>query len=185
MHDYLKFYDLERYLFENVHGNFHKERNIGAFDFFSIIIWKANRAKSLMARKLLKHDPKRRDDLDVICRDLTSKIFQASNGRERLRILFEDWSFALPMASAILTVLYPDEFTIYDVRICGNLNEFHNLSACSHFENLWSGYVEFRERVKNAAPREFSLRDQDRYLWGQSAVDQLKQDINRKFNNDS
>jgi len=46
MNDYLEYYDLERYLFENVHQRFHLEHSLGAFDFFSIVIWKANRAKS-------------------------------------------------------------------------------------------------------------------------------------------
>src|SRR6266700_3454276 len=98
MDDYLKYYDLERYLFEDVHRRFHHEQSLGAFDFFSIIIWKANRAKSRIALKLLKQDPKRRRKLDAICRTLTTSLYAAPNDKERLRVLMEDWDFALPMA---------------------------------------------------------------------------------------
>ena len=48
--DYLRYYDLERYLFEDVHRRFHEEGSIGAFDFFSIVIWKANRAARWLGR---------------------------------------------------------------------------------------------------------------------------------------
>jgi hypothetical protein len=37
-------------------------------------------------------------------------------------ILMRDWGLRLPMASAILTVLFPEEFTVYDQRVCGSLS---------------------------------------------------------------
>lgn len=43
--DYLKYYNLERYLFEEVTKKFKEEGQLGAFDFFCIVMWKANRAK--------------------------------------------------------------------------------------------------------------------------------------------
>jgi hypothetical protein len=48
MNDYLKYFDRELYLFEDVHQRFHAEHSLGAFDFFTIIIWKAllKRSKS-------------------------------------------------------------------------------------------------------------------------------------------
>jgi len=100
----LLYYDLEQYLFKEVHTRFQNEHSIGAFDFFSIVIWKANRAKSKIAAKLLRLDPKNQSGLDPIVRDLTHALFKASHARNRLRILVQDWEFALPMASAILSV---------------------------------------------------------------------------------
>ena len=47
---YLKYYDLENYIFTTVQDNFQKEGSICAEDFFSIVIWKANRAKSNIAK---------------------------------------------------------------------------------------------------------------------------------------
>jgi hypothetical protein len=52
--DYLKYYDLEKYLFEDVRQRFHKEGKLDAFDLFSIVIWKANRSKSRLAHRLAK-----------------------------------------------------------------------------------------------------------------------------------
>jgi hypothetical protein len=38
--DYLKLYDLEKYLFDVVRLNFERDRRLSAFDFFCIIVWK-------------------------------------------------------------------------------------------------------------------------------------------------
>ena len=47
--DYQRYYDLETFLFEDVNRRFRDNGSIGAFEFFSIVIWKANRAKSITA----------------------------------------------------------------------------------------------------------------------------------------
>ncbi|CAN5483920.1 hypothetical protein BH20ACI3_BH20ACI3_39720 [soil metagenome] len=77
--DYLKYYDLERYLFEDVSKRFQKEHSLSAFDFFSIIIWKANRAKSQIARKLLSRQSPGKRDLESVCRELTAALYKAPN----------------------------------------------------------------------------------------------------------
>jgi len=48
-----KYADLERYIFEEVSPRFESTQRISAFDFFCIVIWKANRAKSRVAARLL------------------------------------------------------------------------------------------------------------------------------------
>ena len=88
------------------------------------------------------------------------------------------------MASAILTVLYPEEFTVYDVRVCDSLGDCHKLSNVTDFEKLWHGYVEFKSKVSQAVPDELSLRDKDRYLWGKSFHEQLSIDIEKAFAKD-
>ena len=98
--DYVKLYDLEKYLFEVVHPRFVRERQLSAFDFFCIVIWKANRAKSKVAKLLLAKDKQGRKDLDVIVSDLTASLAAAESDQERTRILIEDWRFRLPIASA-------------------------------------------------------------------------------------
>jgi hypothetical protein len=46
----------------------------------------------------------------------------ASEGKKgRLQILMLDWYLKLPMASAVLTVLYKDDLTVHDVRVCKQL----------------------------------------------------------------
>lgn len=85
------------------------------------------------------------------------------------------------MATAILTVLYPDEFTIYDYRLCEQLGGFHNLATLSRFEDVWHGYEALVNRIRAMTPDGLSLRDRDRYLWGKSTHEQLVSDVARRL----
>jgi len=177
MVDGLRYYDLEAYLFEDVHSRFKTEGSLSAFDFFSIVIWKANRAKTRVAKRLLARAPEEAADLDAIARNLTKSLFDAQTHRERLRILLEDWGFQLPMASTVLAVLWPDFFTVYDVRACEQLGRHHELANWSQFDRIWSGYEQFRDAILAAGPDGLALRDKDRYLWGRSRALQLEKGI--------
>jgi len=181
MIDYLKYFDRESYLFEHVHWRFHAEHSLGAFDFFSIVIWKANRAKSKIARRLLKKDLKEKQELEARCRPLTDSLYKAPQHKERLRLLIKDWGFALPMASAILAVCWPEEFAVYDYRVRDQIEGFPKLNT-GNFEKLWEGYQEYKAKVSQLVPTGLSLRDKDRYLYGRSNALQLEQDIQRSFN---
>lgn len=180
MIDYLKYFDREKYLFDDVSSRFHVEHSLGAFDFFSIIIWKANRAKSKIARKLLNKDLKGKHDLESRCRALTKLLYDAPDHKERLRLLINDWGFALPMASAILAVCWPDEFAVYDYRVRDQLKGFAKLNT-TNFEKLWRGYQQYMAGVSKLAPSDLNLRDKDRFLYGRSNAVQLKQDIRQSF----
>lgn len=185
MVDYLKYYDLEQYLFNDVRHRFHSDHSIGAFDFFSIVIWKANRAKSRIAKRLWDHRvPPRENDLESIVRRLTLSLYEASDHRERLRLLWNDWDLRLPMASAILSVLWPEDFSVYDFRVCGRLRAFHGLADRTSFEKLWLEYREYVTAVRRNVDGDLSLRDKDRYLWGCSAAEQLDEDLMTRFGTD-
>ena len=184
--DYLRYYDLESYLFEEVHPRFHREGKLGAFDFFTIIIWKANRAKSTIAHRLVKEHPDLKG-LEAISQTFTSQLFEAESAEDRIRLAIKDWRFRLPMASAILTVLWPDEFTVFDVRVYGELSnpdEFKDLRDVdpnNYSDRIWKAYVAYREAVKVEVEQYRCLRDKDRFLWGRSAARQLSEDIERAF----
>ncbi len=175
--DYVRYYNLERYLFEDVHRRFHEDGSLGAFEFFSIVVWKANRAKSRVARRLLDRDPGRRKELQQIVCDLTRDLYRAANAKARLRLLMEGWGFLLPMGSAILSVLWPDEFTVYDVRACEQLGNFQEVGSNREFEAVWQGYSDYLDAIRLAAPSHLTLRDKDRYLWAKSVASQLERDI--------
>jgi hypothetical protein len=98
-----------------------------------------------------------------------------------MKILIDNWKFRLPMASAILTVLYPMSFTIYDFRVCGVLDGFHNLVNKTNFDSLWDGYESFIAAVNKVGPSEYSLRDKDRWSWGKSFSQHLEKDIAEEF----
>ncbi len=177
--DYRVFYNLEPHLLDVVRHRFAEQGYLSAFDFFCIIIWKANRAKSKIARRLLRRGY---TDLDAAARALTTDITRQLTAPDRLHVLLHEWGFHLPMASAILTVLYPDEFTVYDARVCDALGAFYDLGNLSANSNrLWRGYLDYRDAVMGAGPANFSLRDKDRFLWGRAFFSQLKVDIARGF----
>jgi hypothetical protein len=176
---YLEIYNLESYLLDTVRLRFQQYGVLSAFDFFCIVIWKANRAKTKIANRLLIQS--KTQNLDEAVRQLTSGLFSQKKAKDRLFYLLDRWGFLLPMASAILTILYPEEFTVYDIRVCNELGGFQDLANITNFERLWSKYKLFCESVKHAAPDGLSLRDKDRYLWGKSFSRQLQQDISDCF----
>ena len=120
--------------------------------------------------------------LDDAVLELTTGIAAQETQAEKLRFLmFGKFRFLLPMATAILSVLYPEEFTIYDRRVCEVLGNFAKLNNITKFDKLWDGYVEFKRAVESRAPKGLSLRDKDRYLWGMSFAKQLGSDIEKGF----
>jgi len=179
MDNSISLYSLEEHLFSTVGPAFRQSGRLTAFDFFCIVIWKANRAKSKVAERLLARDAKRRGDLEAIVGELASALYSSIEAKERLRILFEDWDFRLPMASAILAVLWPEDFTVYDIRVCEALGAHHALKNRTKFDTLWAGYQDFRDDVVRQAPASLSLRDKGRFLWGKSFGEQLSGDLKR------
>src|SRR5262249_35190538 len=131
--DFRAYYDLEEYLFGTVSHRFAQSNTLSAFDFFCIVIWKANRAKTFIARRLLTH--KNYPDLNTAVHALLSELAAAPLPKDKLYVLFEIWGFGLPTASAILTVLYPEEFSVYDVRVCDSLGDFHKLTNKARYES--------------------------------------------------
>jgi hypothetical protein len=174
-----RYYDLEGYLFREVSTKWASHSQLSAFDFFCIVIWKANRSKSRVAKRLLAQGD---NNLQAAVTSLTSAIASAADHKERLRTLVEKWGFRLPMASAILTVLFPRDFTVYDVRVCAVLEQnFKDAQYKTRFEALWKRYSEYTAAVREAVPQTSDLRGKDRYLWGKSFATQLLEDIEDQF----
>jgi hypothetical protein len=176
MEDFRQYYYRESYLFDIVRPRFLSQGYLDAFDFFCIVIWKAERAKSRIARKLANAN----EDLDTAAKVVTWRISQQATTKERMRVLWNG-GLELPMISAILTVLYPDDFTVYDQRVCGQLGKYQHLKDIRDFETLWTEYQNFKRDVQALAPTDLSLRDADRYLWGKSFREQLLNDIRLGF----
>lgn len=174
----LQYYDLESYLFATVHERFHREGKLDAFDLMSIVIWKAERAKSRIANRLIRKV--QTGSLKDAAERFTRELFEARTAQERLIIAMEGWELYLPMASAILSVLWPEEFTVFDFRACEQLGEFGNLKNLNT-RKLWPEYLRYREAVIRAVPECSSLRDKDRVLWARSAARHLVEDIDRNF----
>lgn len=180
MTDYSKYYDLESYLFDEVASKFHDRHYLTAEEFFCIIIWKANRAKSKIAKKF-----EGEVNLDEAIKKLSYSIYQAPSKKEKLAILMEQYGFYLPMASAILSVLYQEQFSVYDIRVCDMLQQkyetdkYHKIHN-KIFKNLWSEYEEYLQKVLELSGFD-DYRQADRYLWAKSFYEQLKGDLKRRF----
>lgn len=161
--EYKKFYNLEEYLFQDVGPRFRKTSILSAEDFFCIVIWKANRAKTNIKKKL-----SREANLSESIKNIVNDIVLAKNSEEKLNIMIRKWKFGLPMASAILTVLYPEEFTVYDYRVREQLGLKDIYSVKKYFEYFLPAVKKY------AGSRKESLREIDKELWGKSFFDDLQ-----------
>ena len=80
----IQFYALESYLFNTVHRRFAQQGYLGAFDFFCIVIWKANRAKTKVAKRLLGDTTKTLDEVVV---ELTKAIAAQKTPKDRTKAI--------------------------------------------------------------------------------------------------
>lgn len=180
MIDYSQYYNLESHLFDTVARNFHNRHYLTAEEFFCIVIWKANRAKSKIAKKFEKQG-----SLDKAIKEFSSLIYNAPTNKDKMAILIKDYKFLLPMASAILSVLYQDEFSVYDIRVCDMLEKayptgnYHKISNWT-FERLWLGYEDYLLKILDISGLD-NFREADKYLWGKSFYEQLQDDLRREF----
>ncbi len=177
--DNLKFYFLESQYFPEIVNNYHLNKRLSAFEFFAIISWKSNRPKPAIAKWLLENYETK--NLDEAVLNFTGALYNIEN-QAKFTHLLKCNGIGLAVASAILSVLHEDDFTIYDYRVCETLTDFKKLANWdSNNEKLWDEYSKYVEAVRNLKPTEMSLRDKDRYLWGDSFRKQLEADIKNKF----
>jgi hypothetical protein len=147
----------------------------------AIARWKAERARNHFARRIVS---KTGQSLDAGARSLTKQIAAAPTDEARFRVVCGEWGFPLPTGSALLTVCYPEWFTVYDIRVCTELNAFRSLGSRTRIESLWAGYAEFVEAVRSHAPEGLSLRAADRWIWGRSRYRDLETLVNSIGNGD-
>ena len=118
--------------------------------------------------------------LQEAVRTLTQELHEAPDDPSRFTVLHK-WGLRLPMASAVLTILWPENFSVYDVRVCDELGDFKHIQDRTKVTSLWEGYCAYMQAVKVQAPAHLSLRDKDRFLWGKSVLEQLQSDVALEF----
>lgn len=156
--EYLKYYFLEDYLFGEVNKNFKKRGYLTPEEFFAIVIWKSNRAKTTVKRGIKKSGKS--------IKAVMSAVAKAKTPEQKLDILTALPGIGIPMASAILTVCYPNDFTIADYRACASLKEF-SIKIDGNPTARVDSYFEYLNACKRLAKKHnLSLRDFDRVLWG-------------------
>lgn len=108
--EYKKYYFLEQYLFKDVSNNFKNHGFLTPEEFFAIVIWKRNASKTKI-REGVRNSGR-------TIREITSKIRE-----QKLNVLLfpKIPGIGIAFASAILTVCYPDDFTVVDYRATTSL----------------------------------------------------------------
>jgi len=159
-------------LLNEVGQTFRESGKLEPLDFFFILTWKANRSKTTAKSRLAKHA----GDFPSAVRRIAADLFAKDEPRDKLEVLIKSWGFRLPTATAVLTILYPDDFTVYDIRVCQSLGGFEKLVNRQFSDRMWDEYCAFKAAVERETPAHLSLRDKDRFLWGKSFYeDSLKQ----------
>lgn len=161
----------EMNLFPALAKEFAETGKLDPVGLYVVLDWKAARAKTKHLSRLIKRAQMRGvgNDFRAAARQIGRDLTKADGPERRLQCLIVDWGFRLPTATAILSVLYPDTFTIYDVRVCTQLNSFHNLANRKWSSQYWTEYLQFVRKVQARAHAErpgLSLRECDRWLWG-------------------
>jgi thermostable 8-oxoguanine DNA glycosylase len=159
-------YDLERYLFGEVFRRFQREQALSACDFFAIVTWKANRAKTRVKKGLL--------DAGTSVRQLMKEVSQADSPVDKVEILCNVKWIGIPIASAILSVCYPTEFTVLDYRAWEALKQASVEGLPERPPRYAQSYLQYCEACRRFADRMgLSLRDLDRALWAKNWEDDL------------
>jgi hypothetical protein len=167
--DYSKYHELEKYLFDEVGLSYRKNGRLTVQDFFCIIIWKSNRSKSTIKKKIIRDSGSLKKGVNQIAKGIS----EGETDLQKLRFLVIERKFYLPIASSILAVLYPQRFTIYDYRVCSQLNKYHDLSY-KRSEKAVTGYFLYKKDVVDKVSVKKKLREKDKFLWGKSFYVDLK-----------
>ncbi|MFA6274515.1 MAG: hypothetical protein WC662_05125 [Candidatus Paceibacterota bacterium] len=154
---YKKYYSLEDYLFKEISNNFKEKHYLTNEEFFAIVIWKSNRSKT----KVLKGV----EISGKTIKRITEK-FEEQNREEKINNLVKISGIHIPIASAILSVCFSNEFTIADYRVAETINKIKNTEIKNPSYSI-ENYLEYLDICKEIAEKwNLSLRDLDKCLWG-------------------
>lgn len=156
-----RLYDLEGYLFDEVTTRFQRTGTLEPYDFFAIVIWKSNRAKTKIKQGLAQ--------AGLTVGALMTQLAEAATPAAKVATLLQVWGIGLPMASAILSVCYPQEFTVCDYRAWETLQELGVTGLPSHQPTTIAAYLRYCQVCRAFAEHhQLSLRDLDRALWAKN-----------------
>lgn len=154
-------YDLEKYLFDVVFPRFKEQQTLSPYDFFAIVTWKSNRTKTKIKSGLAK--------CGKSVSSLMYEVSAAAAPEEKVEALLQIWGIGLALASAILSVCYPEEYTVLDYRAWETLQEAAVEGLPPRYPQEVEEYLQYCRVCKRlAAERSLPLRDLDRALWAKS-----------------
>ncbi len=164
MLDPIHYYNPETTLFPELADRFQRTGNLTDEELYLILDWKAPRARTYHLKRLATGRT-----FSQAAQQLGREVHRAATDELRLKsLMVTPWNFALPTATAILTVLYPERFTMYDIRVCEELGDFKRLAYHRWSHQTWPEYERFVDAVRLAVPGNLTLRDGDRWLFGRN-----------------
>ena len=166
-------------LFAALATRFAQTGKLDPAEFNLILDLKAPRARTRHVHRLAKEAG---GSFAAAVSQIAADLRDAKEPQQRLERLMSKWHFLLPTASAILAVLYPETFTVYDARACDELcacgkDDFHKLCYWQWSSCLWTEYQRFTDAVWAAAPLGLSLCNCDRTLLGRNKRRQMDSEI--------
>ncbi|MBI2140295.1 hypothetical protein HYU14_05195 [Candidatus Woesearchaeota archaeon] len=150
---YSKLYDIENLLFEEI-GPIARKRGYLKYDeFIKICMWKTPRPKRLYQR----NGPKKVEMQ-------TKLAFSNPNEVGKIRCLTELWGVYIPVASAILTVVFPEKYGIIDTK---SINSLKELGICTDIgKNSRKDWLKYLNVIRKIAKRnELNVRIVDQFLF--------------------
>jgi hypothetical protein len=176
----LDYYNPEFRVFDQIATKISKGQDLTKQDVLQILKWKLGRIKDS------NNETVRDENLVVINKAV--KDASSADGVDALEALEKIPGIGLATATAILTVCYPDKFTIIDWRVLEILELIPSRMQKSKQEysaNDWSpnDYIsEYLPAVKKLTHLwNCTLRDADRALWGFSVKSRIEEVINIEF----
>jgi len=145
-----------------VYNKFHKDGELTPSDFFAIVFWKRKPSGVKIASEWSGPS----------IEEITKEFYNAKTREEKLDKLRSIKGVGIAIASAILSVCYPEEFTILDYRALNSLWKKEE-QKCS-ISNLpkkaekfkYSDYFNYVDICKEVwKSHSSSLREFDRSLW--------------------
>ena len=156
-----RLYDLETYLLEAVAPRFAANHTLDSYDFFAIVIWKSNRTKTKIKQGLAA--------AGLSVETLMRSVSQADGPSAKVEALLRIHGIGLPMASAILAICYPGEFTVLDYRAWNSLQELDVPELPAKPPHNVPTYLQYCQMCRDLAEKlGLSLRDLDRALWARN-----------------
>lgn len=145
---YIELYGDENYLFKVV-GPTVKERGYFMFsEFYKICMWKSARQK----QRYLKN----KDSVE----QTSKEAFAEKDERRKMEILCKLNGVSVPMASALLTIVYPDKYAVIDIRCLEMLKKLDcNLGSYPSL-SIWLEYLDTMRiwaTENNITPRELDM----------------------------
>jgi hypothetical protein len=171
-------YDPESRVFPGVAKRIQQGRDLTKRDVLLILRWKTPSFKKSYSQTV-------NDDNMLKITKAVRDAGETGREIEALKALDEIPEIGLPVASAILTVCYPDKFTILDIRVLGILalypSRLESNKPSKPADDQWTAEDYWKEFLPTIQQRSkewcCTLRNADRVLWGLSVANEIDETI--------